>query len=556
MVNTTPPSQRRNTLVIAILGIIFFMAVAHLELVPFLEFNLETHNSGVGSQVNPKSSSSVSTPLSPSLSESETENVSPNNEEHLQSEGNKEHNPFLTMFPERPPGDQELFLGYVPHSGFHNQRIELQNALRLAAYLNRTLLLPPLFSCAKFMNIGWDRPSVLLAKWGDLTREYSQSCRNLDPAQLAPMTWDEYRVMTPEEREQDCRVYHSWTLTPWTYVFDIQRVIQGVVGIGGQTEPMRVFDRPNATIAWMAEHLGITDLDKEVYWLNGTTRWDFQILDDSEADYDLHPEARPNPRRYSQELPLSNLKARPERVIHFGSFFGSDRLKASTQAHVELQQYIDTSLDIWNQKILDATELVEAQIEKWRVLTARAAPGFLGAHLRTEDGGFKTYAEQNLELLTLWVRNMTNLDQQALTNITSPIQQPVPAQAQLPPNTNEQQEQEPPTFLDRCMGQPPESPLVYLATDIHHPRLSPFLVNFLNEFPCTMVLSDFPESVQLLDGIHNTVDNIHMLPFLIALLDANLAAYGRQFHGTDVSTFSLYISHHLWPEYHPSSTLL
>ncbi|KAF8918262.1 hypothetical protein BGZ58_004910, partial [Dissophora ornata] len=172
------------------------------------------------------------------------------------------------------------------------------------------------------------------------------------------------------------------------------------------------------------------------------------------------------------------------------------------------------------------------------------------------DGGFKTYAEQNLELLTLWVRNMTNLDQQALTNITSPIQQPVPAQAQLPPNTNEQQEQEPPTFLDRCMGQPPESPLVYLATDIHHPRLSPFLVNFLNEFPCTMVLSDFPESVQLLDGIHNTVDNIHMLPFLIALLDANLAAYGRQFHGTDVSTFSLYISHHLWPEYHPSSTLL
>ncbi|KAF8937272.1 hypothetical protein BGZ58_003002 [Dissophora ornata] len=178
MANAAPRWQHRNTPVIALLGIIFFMAVVHLELIPDLEFNLETHNSGVDSQVNLKSSS------------------------------------------------------------------------------------------------------------------------------LAPITLDNYRVMTPEERERDCRVYHSWTLTPWISVFDIQKVVQRFVGIGGLTEPIRVLDRPNVTIAWMAEHLGITDQDKEVYWLNSTTHWDFQILGDSEVDYGLHPEGNPDLRSYSKELLL------------------------------------------------------------------------------------------------------------------------------------------------------------------------------------------------------------------------------------------------------------
>src|SRR5262249_11489019 len=39
---------------------------------------------------------------------------------------------------------QELFLAYLPHSGFHNQRIAFENALTLARLLNRTLLVPPI----------------------------------------------------------------------------------------------------------------------------------------------------------------------------------------------------------------------------------------------------------------------------------------------------------------------------------------------------------------------------------------------------------------------------
>ena len=38
----------------------------------------------------------------------------------------------------------EKFITYLPHSGFHNQRISLENAIFLSYYLNRTLILPPI----------------------------------------------------------------------------------------------------------------------------------------------------------------------------------------------------------------------------------------------------------------------------------------------------------------------------------------------------------------------------------------------------------------------------
>ncbi|KAL8284078.1 hypothetical protein RQP46_005191 [Phenoliferia psychrophenolica] len=36
------------------------------------------------------------------------------------------------------------YLSYLPHSGFHNQRIALTNAFVLSTLLNRTLLVPPI----------------------------------------------------------------------------------------------------------------------------------------------------------------------------------------------------------------------------------------------------------------------------------------------------------------------------------------------------------------------------------------------------------------------------
>ncbi|KAG0046125.1 hypothetical protein BGZ83_008665 [Gryganskiella cystojenkinii] len=483
----------------------------------------------------------------------------PEEEEPLQLEGNKEHNPFVTMFPPRPPQHQERFLGYVPHSGFHNQRMTLETALRLAAHLNRTLLLPPLYLTKKKTNIAWQPYPGILGPWAQRTKIGLESCRDYDPTVLPPKTKKQLAAMSEEERarDQDCTFYHSWTTTPWTFIYDVPKVLTGCVGIGKQQDPIRVFDRTNMTMEWLQQTLNL-DLSKDVYQVPDTTRYDFQILDDSEYDYHKNPPPPGDKNtwggRYNRTLLLSELQARPEQVLHFGSLFASDRLEARSESHLELRKYVLGAMDLWNQDILTATEMAEKRIEEWITLTKRMAPGYLGAHFRTEDGGFVKLAPQNLHKIMTWLRHMTRRDQQKYGDVDpaadpSTIGHPTAIPVKDPISRDENAE--PLTFLQRCSEQPPELPLIFMATDIHQPRHSPLLKDYLNEFPCTMFLSDFPESVEILGKISNPADNIHMISYLIALMDANLAAKGREFVGTEKSTFSLYIMIHLWPEYHP-----
>ncbi|KAF9366724.1 hypothetical protein BGX34_009564 [Mortierella sp. NVP85] len=431
--------------------------------------------------------------------------------------------------------------------------MSIETALQLAAYLNRTLLLPPLYLCDIKHYIGWKTPSILLTRWERLkrTKEDEALCRDYDPTVLPPKTQEQRKTMSMQEREREkiCSHYHSWTLTPWTYFYDLPKVLEGVVGVGHQSEPIRLFDRLNMSIAWMAENLGIQDLDKEVYWINDASRFHVRILDDSEYDYRAHPEPLPDPTswkgRYKNTMLLSDLRARPERVIHFGSLFGIERVEARSEAHQALQQYITNNLDIWNQPILDAAKLAETEIQKWIAMTGRVTPDFLGAHLRTADGGFKDVVAQSLHHIMDWLTDMVSQDKTRYpTNTASSSTVSTRQDHNVVPDVE-------PTFLESCMGQPLDTPLVFLATDVHHPRVSPVMSEYWQKFPCTMLLSDFPGSLEILNGIRNTADNVHMLPYMIALMDAVLAAKGREFQGTEKSTFSNYITYHLWPEYHP-----
>jgi hypothetical protein len=539
-----------------VLSIIFLLGIVQIVIVPWVKVSpQQTQDSSQSPTLTPTPAPIQTIPtILPNPGDYNTDEE--DEEEPLQADGNKEHNPFLTMFPERPPMDQERFLGYIPHSGFHNQRLTLESALLLASYLNRTLLLPPLYLCEKAQNIPWGPPLAMLNRWDTLvrTKEQDELCRNYDPTVLPRKSQKQLKAMSEKDRfrETECRRYHGWTLTPWTYFYDLPKVLKDVVGIGHQTEPIRVFDRPNVTLAWMTERLGVKDMDTEVYWINDTTRFHVRILDDSEYDYRAHPEPPPDPAtwkaRYTSTMLLSDLKARPERIIHFGSLFGIERVEARSESNQLLKDYITNSLDIWNQPILDATAAAETQIKKWITMTGRAFPGFLGAHLRTADGGFKDVIPQSIERIVVWLREMVKQDKEKYLaqNNTLP---PSPARKKRQDGKGAQVVD--PTFLESCTGKPSESPMIFLATDVHHPRLSPLMTDYWKEFPCTMLLSDFPESLSILDGIRNTVDNVHMLPYMIALMDANLAAKGREFQGTDKSTFSIYITDHLWPEYHP-----
>ncbi|KAF9901410.1 hypothetical protein BX616_002275 [Lobosporangium transversale] len=379
------------------------------------------------------------------------------------------------MFPARPPADQERFLGYFPHSGLHNQRIALETALRLAGYLNRTLLLPPLYMTEKTFNIGWMPLEELVERWERMNQEESEFCKDIDAKDVRARTNFTEKEMrgalyhsAPSNRSADmnCRIYHAWTTVPWTFVYTLPKVLKGL-----------------ATNMTLTASMGL---------VNDTTRFDARVLDDSEYDYRHHSEP-------------------PASVVD----------------------------------ILDATYTAEGHIQTWIKSANKTLPRFLGLHLRTFDGGFVKDASQNIELMAAWVREIVQMDKANLTNTQPPTSASVasvtkPALAQESPSTHRSPsapEVRQPAFLDLCRQQSQESHFIFLATDVPHPRESPLLSDFLNEFPCTMVLSDFPEATARLVRIQNPFDNVRMLPFLILLLDANMAAKGRQFHGTDKSTF-------------------
>ncbi|KAI1309729.1 hypothetical protein EDD11_003981 [Mortierella claussenii] len=589
---SNPPPRRRFLIVAAILTILIFLTLLGLEWSPRPgQYSIFNQGSPLDQSASPATATLAPTATStlipgtepqrqpselPSEEKQDNEQKTKDhqNQPSQPNHGNQyddSHSQFLTMFPPRPLAGQERFLGYLPHSGFHNQRMALETAIRLAVYLNRTLLLPPLYMCEKAFNIGWMNEKLLLDRWTHRTRKGAEFCRDVDVKQLLSRTnftlQEMQMALNQEIRSQDmeCRLYFGWTTTPWTYFYDIPKLLEGMAansgGLPGQTEAVRVFDRPDLSLAWLKEHLGIMEdageepaQDSQVYWINDRVRFDYRILDDSEYDYRLHPEP-PMPvdpavwkSRYNRTILLSDLQARPERLLHFGSLFGIERVEARSDMHQTLQQYITDNMFIWNKDILNATQLALDQIEKWSKATGRAVLGFLGVHLRTIDGSFVHLVNQNLNRMEFWIEKAVEQDQMALNTTLSPNRR----------RTTLGRRQEnvpvPPTFLDLCMGQPPDSPLIFLATDVHHPRESPLLTEYFQKYPCTMILSDFPESVDLLDGIKNPVDNIHMLPYLIALMDANMAAHGRLFHGTEASTFSLYITNHLWPRYHPGQT--
>ncbi|KAG0376520.1 hypothetical protein BGX24_007627 [Mortierella sp. AD032] len=504
------------------------------------------------------------------------------------------------MFPPRPPEEGERFLAYLPHSGFHNQLITLENALRLAVSLNRTLLLPPLYLSQKKQALVWKEPPVLLKQWSDRNRTGVDYCRTIEPATWPRKSRKQREAMTEQERktEHECRFYHLWTTTPWTYFYDIPKLLSDIVSVGGETTPIRVFSRPVITMEWLKEHLHVQDLQKDMYFFNDTSRYEYLIKDDSEVDYGVKPEdedpsstipeTTATSGKFSKHLLLTDLQRRPEKILHFGSLFATDRFEARSQRQKDLKLYISKGMDLWNQAIMDATRIAEEQIDTWSKKTGRLAPGFLGVHLRTEDGIFEKGAPMNLQRIASWLGEMVKQDRQRYLTLSTRRRRradsdaaPVPVHATQPTSQSAEAQQAPAlpqaaapapsafipipssatstnddailTFLERCQSSPPESPMIFMATDVHQPRSAPLLQDFLVQFPCTMFLSDFRESDALLEKIRNPVDNVLMWPYMVALMDANLAAKGRLFQGTDRSTFTSYIYNHLWPEYHPEA---
>lgn len=105
-----------------------------------------------------------------------------------------------------PPAPDTKYLSYFTHSGLHNQRIALENALVLAKALNRTLLVP-------FLRLGKPIRYVSFEKLRRFLVLGSKT--GLEHCPLVPVG-----IPAPDE----CSGYEEWTSIPWDHLVDLQGI--------------------------------------------------------------------------------------------------------------------------------------------------------------------------------------------------------------------------------------------------------------------------------------------------------------------------------------------
>ena len=414
----------------------------------------------------------------------------------------------------------QRYLAYLPHSGFHNQRIALENALVLARILNRTLLVPPahlgsnVFSYHKF-----DELSRLLLHSG---KQGLLHCSKLPSHVSPPECWD----------------YNDYTHISWDWLVDLSSL--------AIEQPL--FQHELFTYPWLEN----PPPDANILRLRDQTPYDFRFV-----DYIPAPDARPHPR-YRTAYPIATLAASDAQLIQLGSLFGSARLRLTDHEHRAARTAIRERMAFTN-----------PHLRRSSLAVAHALGGpdaFLAAHVRLGNGPFLVAQAQTVRLT--WYRLVAcalrgaNASAGGIADVHALERRLVPANAGLPPPRNALRVDvdfvSPRSAMHAmaCAGKQQHEdralaalnvPL-FVATDMQD---APALAPLRAAFPCMVLLRDLvvPE-VRALERLVNAKDGVRLGPFLVPLLEAAIAAQAWAVVGTEGSTFSAYVEDLLWQREH------
>jgi hypothetical protein len=412
--------------------------------------------------------------------------------------------------------DGARYLSYLPHSGLHNQRIALENALTLSILLNRTLLLPP-------ARLG---TTIKYAKYELLRERLARESK----VSLAHCAAAHPNLLQPEE----CIAVERWTVVPWRWLTNLDSLHAQFV------------ERLDMSDNWLHDTLGLSD--NNIYAVPDTSQYHFRFID-VPAGKNLSEDVRralaeSHSFQHATTIRVADLASRSEQLISLGTLFGSSRLWLANSAHAQIRRRVRAAMAFRNAHI----ETVVDDIGK------RMGTRWLGAHVRVGDGSFKVHAAENVR--DVWERLITGmvidgdtrrrLDELAFDSSTADLI----SMSQVHANTN-------------CRGalhQEPHlaelnSPL-YIATDTPNPESDPLLFPLFRTFPCTFVLADFslphPQSslgdaLSPLNSLINGYDRLKLRNFLLPIVDGMVVARSEIFEGTKGSTFSQFVEDVLVP---------
>jgi hypothetical protein len=465
------------------------------------------------------------------------------------------------------------FLSYLPHSGLHNQRIALENALVLAALLNRTLVVPP--ARLGSAPLHYAPPQVLRRL---LVLSGKDGLLHCAPA-LATIA--DFHGIKSGYTPPECADAQRFTHVAWDTLVDFSAFGSSFM-------------------------LAASAVSDTLYpWLDGSPPAPFHIhstyaLADAErALYDFRfvdfRPRRSHISKYTHAVPLSFLASITSRHLALGSLFGSSRLALRDPAHKNVRRQVRAHM------LLTSHPVLRAAADQ----AARALGGtYVAAHVRVGDGAFKWHARENVRriwyalvmaALDASLEDAHALERRLLGDVHGPPpdmeedqaarRTPHPSLATLP-NVSMPQ-----LACSRVLHTDPRLPRLntplFISTDARDPRKNYLFKSLLETFPCTFFLGDLgpfyvsPKALDIssdalhfddalsdnhvsasasnrnasaftseepvaLARLHNTADAVPLAPFLAPLLEAAIAAHAVRVAGTPGSTFSAYVCDVLW----------
>lgn len=415
------------------------------------------------------------------------------------------------------------YFAYLPHSGFHNQRIALENALVLARILNRTLLLPPVRLGAPLSYLPFDELYEMSANSSKFGLDYCAQTTAHDV-----------------DLSLECEEYSSYTYVSWDWLVDISSIRQ----------EQRLVDGWNFTDAWLHDVLNISSGD--TFYLKDETRNQFAFQD--------FPAVNPPVRKFIESVHIPMLARRSERLIMLGTLFGSARLHLRAENTFLLRRHIRERMAFNNPHLEHAASSIHDAL----------GGSYLGVHMRIRDGIFEWSALENVRL-AWWKLLHVALgysDEELLTleselfpeedALEPPVIAPdIPAMRSPHPPLPVFPADATPSPGHSCRGSLHDQsnlrilnvPL-FIATDAHNPSVNSLLWRFTRTFPCSFFLEDFPEHTWSLTALRSESDGVPLGPFLMPFLDAMVVAQAWQVVGTEQSTFSAFVTDVLWRTHH------
>ncbi|BGP27871.1 GDP-fucose protein O-fucosyltransferase family protein [Rhodotorula toruloides] len=501
--------------------------------------------------------------------------------------------PMPRPLPQDPGALRSMrFLSFENHSGFHNQRKSLVNALALAQLLDRTLLLPPARLGAA---IPWEPdPKVRVA--------FSEECKAGVTSRPFAKNPNAAKISTGEE----CDDPAHWTYVGWDYLVTPSLLAN-----------RSLVDRWNAshslfTLSPSRGGLGLSPSDIQTF--PDPSRRSYQILDS--------PSTAMDKGLFTSRLELDDLRSSSARLLQFGSLFSGARLKFVQEENRRVVQEVAEKVILQNDGLDRISEKVRGLLGAYVAAHARVGDGnfkvrhtrFLQTAMRTDEMGgreSKRDAVKNMQRVFRKLAHDVFGLKNAQINVllaevtaasASPASQGKGAQGKVARAfgsdrargvqvwDDEDDEEELAIDEDESLETPstahtlsrravhtsppsrPLSPLLTCRSDLHDPVLAPHLAPFntplylatdsrspttdaalrpfLRWFPCVFFLSDFEglveelgELVESKEGGGRWVSEWDQQPlarYLFPFLEAEIAARATEVVGTPTSTFSGY----------------